>query len=254
MMGVTHEKRHIPLIRSDHFEFSLCLQLKSEEGQWPLGAGPLNTWWVKNQICLKMMCSSVVIFLMAVCLVAISYFSCFQTNSWLITAEGRLELTHNTSQAASWQFGHSKPAFPHNPFSGGGWNEMSQLCFLPTTMSNLSGRSPFFVFTIWPVPKPFSRGFLRCVPLAPGSLCDWLLGLVVAGSLLPSNAHSWAARSWQSWKWQAGFHSSVRRTQECWYRPLMVNVQHFSTASSQKFLNLLHLVSIFHSRDARSTY
>ena len=72
---------------------------------------------------------------------------------------------------------------------------MSQLCFLSSSMSNLSGQSPV-VFSVWPMPKPFSQGFLRCVALAPGSLCDWLLAPIVAGSLLPSNAYIWATSSW----------------------------------------------------------
>lgn len=64
-------------------------------------------------------------------------------------------------------------------------DEMSQLCVESTPSAIYL--ADLFVFTVWPVPKPFSRGFLHCVPMAPGSLCDWLLGLVVVGSLLPCN-------------------------------------------------------------------
>lgn len=60
-----------------------------------------------------------------------------------LTTEGQLELTHSTSQATSWQLGHLKTHLRPQSFSGGGWNEMSQLCFLFTTMSNLSGWSLF---------------------------------------------------------------------------------------------------------------
>lgn len=131
-----------------------------------------------------------------------------------LTAEGQLQLTH-TSQATSWQLGHSKPTSPHNSLAVEVEMKWVSFVFSSPTTSNLSGRS--VVFTVWAVPKPFSRGFLHCVPLAPGSLCDWLLGLVVAGSLLPSNAHCWTTSGWQSWKWQAageGFHLSIRCTQE----------------------------------------
>lgn len=125
-------------------------------------------------------------------------------------AEGQFELPHNASLAISWQFGHLKPTFPPQLFSAGGWNEMSQLCVLSTPCPIYP--ADLFVFTVWPVPKPFSRGFLHRVPLAPGSLCDWLLGPVVAGPLLPCDSHNWATCSWQSWKWRAageGFESDA---------------------------------------------
>lgn len=95
--------------------------------------------------------------------------------------------SHNTSPA--------KP--PCLSLSSGGWigNESALFSLpCPIYLANFLSYSPFFV---WPVPKPFCWGFLHHVPLAPGSLCDWLLALVVAGSLLPSNAHSWDSSSLQ---------------------------------------------------------
>lgn len=139
----------------------------------------------------------------------------------LFTAEGQFELTHNTSQATSWQLGHLKPTFPHNHLVVEDEMKWVSFVFSPHHVQSIQ---PISSYSVWPVPKPFSRGFLHCVPLAPGSLCDWLLGLVVAGSLLPCNAHNWATSSWQSWKWQAageGFKSDVPRSS---YRPPTMNV------------------------------
>lgn len=93
--------------------------------------------------------------------------------------KGNLNWLPISYQRLPGSWGNLKPT-PSQCFCAEGWNEMSQLCVDstpgPVYLADL------LAFTVWPVPnEPFQPGFLHRVPMASGSLSDWLPGLVVVG-------------------------------------------------------------------------
>lgn len=83
----------------------------------------------------------------------------------LFIAEGQFELTHNTSQATSWQLGHLKPTFPHNHLVVEDEMKWVSFVFSPHHVQSIQPISSYSLFGL--CLSPLAEAFSTVSPWLP---------------------------------------------------------------------------------------